>query len=379
MVPDDTAGTERTARTNEQADTPSGQELTIDLILSVDGSPAGKDWPGWCGLESAEYLDWLAAQDCWQIPLTLWTDRGWAVPLTHHQGEVPDFAAALESVAALGGNPYRLRDVEVTLPPPYLLSREHRARRGPVCEVTVRSDPGGQTHALLNALPGLHGMDDSLQRAMPEERLGDGRALLMLKPWTDPSGEQRTRVALRAHGTDRILALVVTRPETLLWGGNAQLEALVSADRPATERGLRGTWEDVRAAAPSGASGTDEALQLQRRAATAEVLLAEVFGDEERRITPFQTIEWAAELGIDDRVDGRSTVYLPLVARHLEGGNDNFVHAVLAARRVPGRRVAGGSVGRRSGAARRRRRVSELGRDRAGRGRSSATAPRRER
>ncbi|WP_153506371.1 dihydrofolate reductase family protein [Cumulibacter manganitolerans] len=38
------------------------QELTFDLILSLDGCAAGDGWPGWWGLESPEYLDWLARQ-----------------------------------------------------------------------------------------------------------------------------------------------------------------------------------------------------------------------------------------------------------------------------------------------------------------------------
>lgn len=37
-------------------------ELVVDLILSLDGCAAGEGWPGWWGLQSPEYLDWLAQQ-----------------------------------------------------------------------------------------------------------------------------------------------------------------------------------------------------------------------------------------------------------------------------------------------------------------------------
>lgn len=37
-------------------------ELIVDLILSLDGCAAGDGWPGWWGLQSQEYLDWLATQ-----------------------------------------------------------------------------------------------------------------------------------------------------------------------------------------------------------------------------------------------------------------------------------------------------------------------------
>jgi dihydrofolate reductase len=42
---------------------PHDQRLTLDLILSLDGSAAGEGWPGWWGLETPEYLDWLAQQE----------------------------------------------------------------------------------------------------------------------------------------------------------------------------------------------------------------------------------------------------------------------------------------------------------------------------
>ncbi len=37
-------------------------ELLVDFILSLDGCAAGDGWPGWWGLESPEYLTWLAEQ-----------------------------------------------------------------------------------------------------------------------------------------------------------------------------------------------------------------------------------------------------------------------------------------------------------------------------
>lgn len=41
---------------------PGPGELVLDLILSLDGCAAGEGWPGWWGLQSQEYLDWLEAQ-----------------------------------------------------------------------------------------------------------------------------------------------------------------------------------------------------------------------------------------------------------------------------------------------------------------------------
>lgn len=35
------------------------QTLTIDFICSLDGYGAAEGWPGWWGMESPEYLDWL--------------------------------------------------------------------------------------------------------------------------------------------------------------------------------------------------------------------------------------------------------------------------------------------------------------------------------
>jgi dihydrofolate reductase len=43
-------------------DVPGPGELVMDLILSLDGCAAGEGWPGWWGLQSQEYLDWLARQ-----------------------------------------------------------------------------------------------------------------------------------------------------------------------------------------------------------------------------------------------------------------------------------------------------------------------------
>jgi len=35
-------------------------ELVVDFITSLDGYGAAEGWPGWWGLESQEYLEWLA-------------------------------------------------------------------------------------------------------------------------------------------------------------------------------------------------------------------------------------------------------------------------------------------------------------------------------
>lgn len=35
------------------------QTLTVDFICSLDGYGAAEGWPGWWGMESPEYLDWL--------------------------------------------------------------------------------------------------------------------------------------------------------------------------------------------------------------------------------------------------------------------------------------------------------------------------------
>lgn len=43
-------------------DPPAPGELIVDFILSLDGCAAGEGWPGWWGLQSAEYLDWLGRQ-----------------------------------------------------------------------------------------------------------------------------------------------------------------------------------------------------------------------------------------------------------------------------------------------------------------------------
>jgi dihydrofolate reductase len=36
------------------------QPLTVDFIISLDGNGSAVGWPGFWGLESAEYLEWLA-------------------------------------------------------------------------------------------------------------------------------------------------------------------------------------------------------------------------------------------------------------------------------------------------------------------------------
>ncbi|OAE01658.1 dihydrofolate reductase family protein [Arthrobacter sp. OY3WO11] len=38
---------------------PSSVELTVDLIISLDGYASAEGWPGWWGLEGPEYLAWL--------------------------------------------------------------------------------------------------------------------------------------------------------------------------------------------------------------------------------------------------------------------------------------------------------------------------------
>ncbi|MGP5126524.1 dihydrofolate reductase family protein [Brachybacterium tyrofermentans] len=40
----------------------TAQALLVDFILSLDGCAAGEGWPGWWGLQSDEYLDWLAGE-----------------------------------------------------------------------------------------------------------------------------------------------------------------------------------------------------------------------------------------------------------------------------------------------------------------------------
>jgi len=47
------------------------QTLTIDFIMSLDGYGAAEGWPGWWGLESAEYLDWLAGHPDRDAPLLM--------------------------------------------------------------------------------------------------------------------------------------------------------------------------------------------------------------------------------------------------------------------------------------------------------------------
>jgi len=47
------------------------QTLTIDFIMSLDGYGAAEGWPGWWGLESPEYLDWLATAPDRDAPLLM--------------------------------------------------------------------------------------------------------------------------------------------------------------------------------------------------------------------------------------------------------------------------------------------------------------------
>ena len=57
-----TAGETPTADAGGAEQAPGAGELVVDLILSLDGCAAGEGWPGWWGLQSEEYLAWLARQ-----------------------------------------------------------------------------------------------------------------------------------------------------------------------------------------------------------------------------------------------------------------------------------------------------------------------------
>ncbi|MGP9538836.1 dihydrofolate reductase family protein [Brachybacterium sp. AOP43-C2-M15] len=47
---------------NVKAPAVGAGQLLVDLILSLDGCAGGEGWPGWWGLQSQEYLDWLGEQ-----------------------------------------------------------------------------------------------------------------------------------------------------------------------------------------------------------------------------------------------------------------------------------------------------------------------------
>ena len=47
------------------------QTLTIDFIQSLDGFGAADGWPGWWGLESPEYLEWLDSRPDKDSPLLM--------------------------------------------------------------------------------------------------------------------------------------------------------------------------------------------------------------------------------------------------------------------------------------------------------------------
>ncbi|WP_102193561.1 dihydrofolate reductase family protein [Microbacterium aurantiacum] len=47
------------------------QTLTIDFICSLDGYGAAEGWPGWWGMESPAYLDWLENADDKDDPLLM--------------------------------------------------------------------------------------------------------------------------------------------------------------------------------------------------------------------------------------------------------------------------------------------------------------------
>lgn len=47
------------------------QTLTIDFICSLDGYGSAVGWPGWWGMESPEYLDWLDDAPAGDDPLLM--------------------------------------------------------------------------------------------------------------------------------------------------------------------------------------------------------------------------------------------------------------------------------------------------------------------
>lgn len=47
------------------------QTLTIDFICSLDGFGSAVGWPGWWGMESPEYLDWLDSAPTSDDPLLM--------------------------------------------------------------------------------------------------------------------------------------------------------------------------------------------------------------------------------------------------------------------------------------------------------------------
>lgn len=49
--------------------------LMIDFITSLDGYGAAEGWPGWWGMESAEYLGWLGEQPAYTVLMGATTYR----------------------------------------------------------------------------------------------------------------------------------------------------------------------------------------------------------------------------------------------------------------------------------------------------------------
>lgn len=47
------------------------QTLTVDFICSLDGYGSAVGWPGWWGMESPEYLDWLESSPEKDDPLVM--------------------------------------------------------------------------------------------------------------------------------------------------------------------------------------------------------------------------------------------------------------------------------------------------------------------
>jgi dihydrofolate reductase len=49
--------------------------LMVDFITSLDGFGAAEGWPGWWGMESAEYLGWLGEQPAYAVLMGATTYR----------------------------------------------------------------------------------------------------------------------------------------------------------------------------------------------------------------------------------------------------------------------------------------------------------------
>src|SRR5262245_43550733 len=49
----------RSGRTGRRTRSMTMPEVLVDFITSLEGAASGDGWPGWWGLESPEYLQWL--------------------------------------------------------------------------------------------------------------------------------------------------------------------------------------------------------------------------------------------------------------------------------------------------------------------------------